>query len=73
MRHPVLANGSYNGLEIGKTKRFHDVAVRATAIASCDVVGGLGIGKDDDGSERQRVFRFAGSYLVEYGEAVRPW
>ena len=71
MRHPVLANGFYSGLEIGETQRFHDVAVRAAAIASCDVAGGLRIGKDDNGGERQGVPRMERPYLAEYGEAVR--
>ena len=72
MRHPVLANGLYHGLEIGKTQRFYDVAVCATAIASCDVASCFAIREDDDGRERQRIFRFERPYLPEYGETVRP-
>ena len=56
MRHPVLANGFYDGLEIAETQRFHDVTVSATAIAFFYIAGVLGVAEDDNGGEGQCVF-----------------
>jgi hypothetical protein len=70
MRHPVLADCLYNGPEIEKTQRFHDVTICTATIAFCDISGGFGIAKDDNGRERQRVFILKRPYLTKHGETV---